>query len=521
LKTLEQAREERLDREIDAMIAARLKDAKLAAPISPHARVKLRSILKKYAKDPHPFRACFVAGTPVDCPRDMEAYPDGVPIEQLRPGQLVWSFNSDQHVFELKSVEWVAVTRRDTQVAMLTLDDGTQIKATPDHRFMRRDGLWVELQDLWPGDSLMPLYRDFAPLVRVSPDRLTYEQEHRLVANALWGEERGGKHVHHRDERRRNASPDNLDLLTSSAHTTLHHRTLRDQMAARRERRRCRGCGGLFEPTSRMHRYCGECPASAEYAKTVVGTTRSCEECGQEFTANSPNHVHCSSICREYGPPRACHGCGSDLRGTSKTKWCYDCVPRKPTARPMGDLRICANCGSEFVPKSGAQRYCSVDCRVAYGVAQQSGEFANHHVVSVVLLDERYDVWDIEVVDNHSFVVGGVVVHNCVKDNLGRFGPGRTEAVCATLKDVIKGNKNWRKGGANTSESDAVIDADVLLALDAISAVDLQEIFLEARALEEHGTTEAASLLQTTGRAELERWGVGQVQLSEMEAPGV
>jgi hypothetical protein len=97
-----------------------------------------------------------------------------------------------------------------------------------------------------------------------------------------------------------------------------------------------------------------------------------------------------------------------------------------------------------------------------------------------------------------------------------RFGPGRTEAVCATLKDTIKGNKNWRKG-ANTSESDAVIDADVLLALNAISEIDLQEIFLEARALEEHQSVEAVPLLNVKGETELKRWGVGQVLLNEME----
>jgi hypothetical protein len=90
--------------------------------------------------------------------------------------------------------------------------------------------------------------------------------------------------------------------------------------------------------------------------------------------------------------------------------------------------------------------------------------------------------------------------------------------VCASLKDTIKGTTRWRNGGSNTSESDMVIDADVLLALDAISEIDLQEIFLEARALEEHGTVEASSLLGVTGKSELERWGVGQIALSEMES---
>jgi hypothetical protein len=102
----------------------------------------------------------------------------------------------------------------------------------------------------------------------------------------------------------------------------------------------------------------------------------------------------------------------------------------------------------------------------------------------------------------------------CVKDNMKRFGPGRTEAICATLKDTIKGRKDWRKG-ANTAESDAVIDADVLLCLDAISEVDLQEILLEARALEEHGTVEAVPLLDVSGRSELERWGSSTATLAE------
>lgn len=102
----------------------------------------------------------------------------------------------------------------------------------------------------------------------------------------------------------------------------------------------------------------------------------------------------------------------------------------------------------------------------------------------------------------------------CVRDNMKRFGPGRTEALCATLKDTIKGRKDWRKG-ASTSESDAVIDADVLLALDAISEVDLQEVFLEIRALEEHQTVEAVPLLEVSGKSELERWGGSVATLAE------
>lgn len=33
---------------------------------------------------------------------------------------------------------------------------------------------------------------------------------------------------------------------------------------------------------------------------------------------------------------------------------------------------------------------------------------------------------------------------DCVHDNMKRFGPNRTERVCATLKDIIRGTTHWR-----------------------------------------------------------------------------
>lgn len=35
---------------------------------------------------------------------------------------------------------------------------------------------------------------------------------------------------------------------------------------------------------------------------------------------------------------------------------------------------------------------------------------------------------------------------DCVKDNLKRFGPGKTEGVCAVLKDAIRQTTYWRHG---------------------------------------------------------------------------
>lgn len=443
---------EEIDKRIDLLLAGA--SAPTAAPhfarvtANPRSMGYLRFLLRYYAKQPHPWTKCFPPGTPVDCPRDHERYPDGVPISELKPGDLVWSFNTEAYVFELKPVVWSSMVRRKAQLAMLTLDDGSQIKATPDHKFMRRDATWIELQDLRTGDSLMPLYRDYLPMVRRKPDSLSWAPEHHLVAESQWTEdERNGKHVHHRDARRCNTTPSNFELLTNSEHTTLHHRTVRELMAAAGIVRECRGCGERFEPTKRVQRYCGECPESASYVRLKVGKPTACLTCGVEFLRNAATHDYCSAECREHkkGRPR-CQECGIILSGKGRSVWCLEHAP-KVTKDPMDQERLCANCGSEFVPHSGVQRHCSATCRRQYSARKpENCTNFNHKVVSVVLLDEREDVWDIEVADNHSFVVRGVVAHNCVSDNTKRFGPEQTKALCDVVKDLVRQNTHWRHG---------------------------------------------------------------------------
>ena len=51
------------------------------------------------------------------------------------------------------------MTKRNTSVIKVSLDNGEVITCTPDHLFMLRDGTYKEAKDLSPKDSLMPLYR--------------------------------------------------------------------------------------------------------------------------------------------------------------------------------------------------------------------------------------------------------------------------------------------------------------------------------------------------------------------------
>ncbi len=70
----------------------------------------------------------------------------------------------------------------------------------------------------------------------------------------------------------------------------------------------------------------------------------------------------------------------------------------------------------------------------------------------------------------------------CVKDNMKRFGPGRTEAVCATLKDLMMGTTKWRNNkkfaGSDSFSDNYVITDEVADLLLSISNEDLEDIIM-------------------------------------------
>lgn len=72
----------------------------------------------------------------------------------------------------------------------------------------------------------------------------------------------------------------------------------------------------------------------------------------------------------------------------------------------------------------------------------------------------------------------------CVRDNMKRFGPGRTERVCATLKDIMVGNTRWRgkKGvaGSDNYSDNYVINDEVADLLLSISDEELENLVFNA-----------------------------------------
>jgi len=162
--------------------------------------------------------SCCVGDTPILMPRDHQKHPYGVPIKELvgKSGFYVYSFDHNNHKITLGKVKWVKKTRENAELLKITLDDGTLLRFTPDHKFMLRDGSYKRADKLEVGESLMPCYEKPSFAIRQIGGR--WEDEHRMIAKEVYGDIKG-KVVDHINGNRYDNTPDNLQLLTPSEHT--------------------------------------------------------------------------------------------------------------------------------------------------------------------------------------------------------------------------------------------------------------------------------------------------------------
>lgn len=153
--------------------------------------------------------------------------------EEFRQGKQNYVYSIDEHnEWVIKPVSWAGITKRNAETIEVLLDNGEKVVCTPEHRFMLRDGSYVEAQHLKEGSSLMPIYtkissnkekvKGYEKILNNNTGK--WEYTHRVSAkNNLLGEE--GKNsivVHHVDFNKRNNNPINLKIMGKDEHLLYH-----------------------------------------------------------------------------------------------------------------------------------------------------------------------------------------------------------------------------------------------------------------------------------------------------------
>lgn len=146
----------------------------------------------------------------------------------------VYSVQDKTHRIVPGKVAWCGLTRKDSELVRVWLDDETYVDCTPDHEFKLRDGTQKKAEDLQPGESLMPFYRRTSSREHghrmegyeevYDPHTQRYVYTHRQVAEVLEeGTLKEGRWLvtYHKDFNKRNNDPANLVRMDEKEHMKL------------------------------------------------------------------------------------------------------------------------------------------------------------------------------------------------------------------------------------------------------------------------------------------------------------
>ncbi|HVF67760.1 MAG TPA: RtcB family protein [Pyrinomonadaceae bacterium] len=323
---------------------------------------------------------CFTADTLVPAP-DGNSYPIGELADAGRE-ILVYAHSPEHKVVVTKAT--AKKTRTNAPLVKVTLDNGREIKCTPDHEFMLRDGTYRQACELEPETSLMPFHlhadRDGYRFVQ-HPATGTSQRVHWLMARCgLLGEVprfKGQRTViHHLNFAPSDNRPENLRFMGDRDHMH-YHRSHAEKFthfrSAEFEVRRAR--------------------ALAEKARTADGRAYFAERGTRNilaYMAERPEHFRASVA-------------GNGERGR-RFLVAYNTSPegRRKSSEVAHRRHVCETCGETLTGGFGIHNH----RRWRHGY--------NHKVVSVESMQERADVYCLTVPGYGNFALdAGVFVHNC------------------------------------------------------------------------------------------------------------
>ena len=144
---------------------------------------------------------------------------------------------NDKGVINVRTMRHPRVTGYNQPIFKVTLDDGSIVRCTSNHKFLTTSKEYKELKDLNIGDSLQVITKFEGSLKDVFPNANSRSQdyiwlnygkkvnksEHRLIHDFHNNAKTPPKHViHHKDFDGKNNHPDNLQMMTTEDHDAYH-----------------------------------------------------------------------------------------------------------------------------------------------------------------------------------------------------------------------------------------------------------------------------------------------------------
>ena len=325
-----------------------------------------------------------------------------------------------------------AMTRAEAALVRVTLDNGEQVRCTPDHRFMRRDGSFAAAADLRPGESLMPFYakldREGYARVQQNYSRRWHRAHWMVARSGLLGPvpkfEGQRTVIHHRNFVECDNRPENLEFMGDADHAS-YHRT-------------------LVERNEHWHSEDFE-----EHRKAALAAKAATPEGHDYFAARGAANLK-RYWAERYDVAKAnCAGNGERGKAFLVAKNASD-AGRTRSRELAARLHRCELCGEQVRSYIGLYNH----QRSRHGLhPEHTTRKRNHTVVSVEHLAEREAVYCLSVPGHENFALAaGIFVHNCrmklsifdvSPDDLKKRGDHLTNALERETKFGI--GQEWKK----------------------------------------------------------------------------
>lgn len=368
----------------------------------------------KTGKIDHPENGCFTGDTKVSLVdgRDL-TFTELVKEYEEGKVNYVYSFNHTTKRVEPKLIKKAWMTIKDANLVEVKLDNDEVIRCTPNHKFMLRDGSYVEAKDLQSGQSLMPLYRKVSHK-GLTGYRLYYEPieevwhyEHRQFVSKPNDRIKKDEVVHHINFNKLDNTPNNLRVMSRQSHTLLHNRNQSDEERLKRSL--------SVKKWHEEHRNTIEYEIRADKTRQSIFANLGSEAANKR--ADKQKRILAIEEIFNVEWDKLSHSEKNRL-GNKYSRMIDPTIQQRISStlskrhkEGLFDKAIVAlkkhNESVKGKPRSAEDKE---KMRAAH---KRIKEYKNHKVVSVRYLDYTADVYDIEVEDNHNFALSsGIFVHN-------------------------------------------------------------------------------------------------------------
>ncbi|WP_017295019.1 RtcB family protein [Geminocystis herdmanii] len=323
---------------------------------------------------------CFTGDTLIPLV-DGKSYPIG---ELAKKGSSIFVYSCTPSGKIVATEALARLTRHKAPLVKVILDNGEEIKCTPDHLFMTRNGEYQEAQNLLPETSLMPFYskldRDGYTLIQQNYSG-RWQKAHWIIARSkLLGEVPKFKDqktiIHHQNFNKSDNMPHNLVFMGDKDHSK-YHRSLVEQnshwQSPEFEQKRIEALSAKAKTPEGYEYY-------AERGKKNI----------LKYMTESPEHF------RESVKDNGKRGKEYLIKYNQSEKG------KEKSKEIANRLYTCETCGEEVKSPIGLHNH------------RKSKHGYNHKVVAVIPLNETQDVYCLSVPEYHNFALkAGVFVHNC------------------------------------------------------------------------------------------------------------